>query len=232
MNDNGAQGLAAASQSGGRSSARRRSVVKFASDWFFGLALGLLAYQGVTDALAARSQAALRAEMPGLTVPAATATTALDFSSWERDKAYWDALEPGQPFATIVCEPIGLEAVVVKGVGPQDLRRGPGWAPYTDVPGPTGNCGISGHRTTYGAPFRRIDRLRLGDTIVLAGPFTTYVYEVKRVFVVRPDQTEVFATTEEPSLTLTACHPPYSARYRLVVRAVMVGAAPIQDERR
>lgn len=231
MKDSDAQGSAAASQPASRSSARRRSAVRLASDWFFGLALGLLAYQGVTDGLAARSQAALRSEMPGLTRPAPAAPAALDFSAWERDRAYWDALEPGQPFATIVCEAMDLDAVVVKGVEPPDLRRGPGWAPYTDLPGPTGNCGISGHRTTYGAPFRRIDRLRPGDRIVLAGPFTTYLYEVKRVFVVRPDQTEVFATTEEPSLTLTACHPPYSARYRIVARAVLVGATPNQAGR-
>ncbi len=169
--------------------------------------------------------------MPALTAPAPSATAALDFSAWERDKAYWDALKPGQPFATIVCEAIGLDAVVVKGVEPRDLRLGPGWAPYTDVPGPTGNCGISGHRTTYGAPFRRIDRLERGDRISLVAPHTTYTYEVERVFVVRPDQTEVFATTEEPSLTLTACHPPYSARYRIVARAVLVGATPNQAGR-
>jgi len=230
MKDIDTQGPAAASPPGSSPSARLRSVARLASDWLFGFALGLLAYQGVTDGLAARSQAALRSEMPGLTAPAPAVTSVFDFSAWERDKAYWDGLEPGQPFATIVCEAMGLDAVVVKGVEPRDLRRGPGWAPYTDVPGPIGNCGISGHRTTYGAPFRRIDRLRPGDRIVLAGPFTTFEYEVKRVFVVRPDQTEVFATTEEPSLTLTACHPPYSARYRIVARAVLVGATPSQAE--
>lgn len=220
-------GTAGASHEVLRRAARRRSFARLASDWFFGVALGLLAYQGVTDGLAARSQAALRAEMPALAAPASEPVTgALDFSAQKRDAAYWAALEAGEPFATIMCKTIDLDAVVVKGVAPQDLRRGPGWAPYTDVPGPTGNCGISGHRTTYGAPFRRIDRLNQGDRIELAAPFTTYVYEVERVFVVRPNQTEVFATTEEPSLTLTACHPPYSARYRIVVRAKLVAAIP------
>lgn len=226
MPEGGTRSTAAISGEAEQGRPRRLSFARLASDWFFGLALGLLAYQGVTDGLAARSQAALRAELPGLTASSPAVAPALDLSAWERDKAYWAALKPGQPFAAIISEAIGLDAVVVKGVEPQDLRRGPGWAPYTDVPGPTGNCGISGHRTTYGAPFRRIDRLRQGDRIVLVAPYTTYTYVVERSFVVRPDQTEVFATTEEPSLTLTACHPPYSARYRIVVRARLVAAAP------
>lgn len=213
---------------GRRESSRGSFAARLASDFFFGVALGLLVYYGVTDVLAERSQQVLRAQAPSLAVRTAgsEATATLDFSAWQGDKAYWAALGSGEPFARIVCDAIRLDAVVVKGVAARDLARGPGWAPYTDVPGPTGNCGISGHRTTYGAPFRRVDRLKPGDAIILIAPYTTYRYEVTRVFVVRPDQVEVFATTEEPSLTLTACHPPYSARYRIVVRAKMVEASP------
>ncbi|MDI6843383.1 MAG: class E sortase [Anaerosomatales bacterium] len=207
---------------------RRVFVARLASDCLFGIALGLVAYYGVTDALAARSQQLLRAEAPRMAAAtvADDGAAAFDFSAWDKDKVYWASLGSGEPFGRIACEAIGLDAVVVKGVAPRDLVRGPGWAPYTDVPGPQGNCGISGHRTTYGAPFRRLDKLKAGDVVTLVGPYTTFRYEVERVFVVRPEQVEVFATTEEPSLTLTACHPPYSARYRIVVRAKMVAAAP------
>ncbi|MCL4078370.1 class E sortase [Coriobacteriia bacterium Es71-Z0120] len=208
-------------------SARAVSRTRLMSNWFFGVALGILAYYGVTDLLAERAQQVLRAESPALSALAISheVTTTLDFSAWKNDAAYWAALREGEAFARLVCDAMGLDAVVVRGVAPRDLTRGPGWAPYTDVPGPTGNCGISGHRTTYGAPFRRIDRVKPGDAIVLVAPYTTYRYVVERVFVVRPDQVEVFDTTDTPSLTLTACHPPYSARYRIVVRAKMVGAS-------
>lgn len=206
---------------------RRIPVARLLSNWFFGMALGILAYHGVTDMLAGRAQQVLRSESQALFASVASygGASTLDLDAWDDDVAYWTALREGEAFARIVCDAMGLDAVVVKGVAPRDLTLGPGWAPYTDVPGPTGNCGISGHRTTYGAPFRRIDHLKPGDTIVLVAPYTTYRYEVERVFVVSPDQVEVFGTTVEPSLTLTACHPPYSARYRIVVRAKMVGAS-------
>jgi len=92
-----------------------------------------------------------------------------------------------------------------------------------------GTCGISGHRTTYGAPFFRIDELTPGDIIDLYSPFRRYRYHVIESLVVTPDQIEVVAPTEEPLLTLTACHPPYSARYRLAVRARLVEVRRIED---
>lgn len=71
-------------------------------------------------------------------------------------------------------------------------------------------------------PFGRLDVLAAGDTIDLYSPYRRYRYEVVRTFVVTPDRVEVIAHTEEPMLTLTACHPPYSARQRLIVQARLV----------
>ena len=57
----------------------------------------------------------------------------------------------------------------------QDRRRGrrarPAQAgarplPETPLPGQEGNAAIAGHRTTYGAPFNRIDELKPGDEII------------------------------------------------------------------
>ncbi len=197
-----------------------------------GVALGLGAYYGITDLAGRLRQDAMRdqladlgpiaAEDPGAYV-AEVATETLDFSGWEdEDKAYWDALEDGGAFGRLVIGQMELDAVVVKGHSRANLKKGPGWVDYTDYPGPTGNCGISGHRTTYGAPFRRLDSVAEGDTIDLYSPYRRYRYRVDDVFQVRPDQTEVMFSTPEPSLTLTACHPPYSARFRLVVRASLV----------
>jgi LPXTG-site transpeptidase (sortase) family protein len=196
-----------------------------------GAALGLAAYVGVTDAVHAFDQSALRGEMvPALRsalLPALVGypegAPVLDFEAWDaEDGAYWDALPAGGPFARIVAPKMGLDTVVVKGTDVGDLRRGPGWIVTTDVPGATGNTGISGHRTTYGHPFGNLDALRSGDTIDLYSPYRRYRYEVVRVFAVAPDRVEVVAHTEEPMLTLTACHPPYSARERLIAQARLV----------
>jgi sortase A len=199
----------------------------------FGLALGLVAYYGLTTLLGALAQRDLQAtavavsayttEAPEVLLKVEDPGPVLDFTNWaEEDKLYWSALESGAVFARIVIPAIELDTLVVNGVSTGDLRRGPGWIDWTDLPGPSGTCGISGHRTTYGAPFARIGELEPGDTIDVYSPYRRYRYEVTRSLVVLPHQTEVVEPTEHPSLTLTACHPPYSAQYRLAVQAYLV----------
>jgi len=195
---------------------------------FLGVAVGLLGYYGLTNLVSLVGQARLRDELVrfgGVSADAAKDIGVVDgpqfdFANWDtEDKAYWDGLGNGDVFGRLVIDRVGLDTIVVKGVGVSDLKRGPGWAPYTDLPGPGGNCGISGHRTTYLAPFRRLDEMKVGDAIDLYSPFRRYRYTVTKVFTVTPDQVEVFDTTETPTLTLTACHPPFSAKYRIVVQA-------------
>jgi len=219
----------------GRSARWRRA----ASNVAFGIALGLLSYYALTTALTQVAQHELRndnsdvvafaAEEPGEALAPESAAV-LDFEGWEQeDGSYWAGLPEGDVFGRIVIPAIELDTLVIKGVQPADLRRGPGWIDWSNLPGPTGTVGISGHRTTYGAPFRRVEELAPGDTIDLYSPYRRYRYEVTRTLIVRPDQTEVVDPTEHPSLTLTACHPPFSARYRIAVQADLVEVRRIED---
>jgi sortase A len=132
---------------------------------------------------------------------------------------------------------IGIDDAVVQGVGVSDLRKGPGHYPETPLPGQLGNAAIAGHRTTYGAPFNRLDELAPGDEIEVTTLQGAYRYEVDEQkdadgnvsghVVVQPDQVEVLEPTENAdvpgtnlaTLTLTTCNPKYSAAERLVVRA-------------
>lgn len=126
---------------------------------------------------------------------------------------------PVRPLFLIEIPRIGLGAVVVAGVGTAELRAGPGLYPGSPAPGAEGNVAIAAHRTTYGAWFRNLDRLRPGDTIRLLVGGKSYVYRVERSWTVRPDAVWVLAPTTYPALTLTTCTPPGSAAFRLVVRA-------------
>ncbi len=122
--------------------------------------------------------------------------------------------------------------VVVEGVSHADLKKGPGHYPGTALPGQLGNVVISGHRTTYGAPFNRLDELAPGDPIVLETRTGWFTYTVRGVFVVRPSAVGVtYAVPDHPGavpaerlLTLTTCNPKYSAKQRLIVRAVLQSA--------
>lgn len=115
--------------------------------------------------------------------------------------------------------------VIVEGTSRDDLRRGPGHYAHTALPGQIGNFVVSGHRTTYSAPFNKLDRLRPGDRILIDTRSTQYVYKVTRSQVVSPTRIEVtspvpFHPGRKPKqklITLTTCHPKYSAAQRLIV---------------
>ncbi len=109
--------------------------------------------------------------------------------------------------------------VMVEGVGTSALRKGPGHYSDTPLPGQPGTVAVAGHRTTYLAPFRTINRLSRGQPIVLDMPYGRFVYRVERSRIVAPSATEVTRRVGYDRLVLTACHPLYSAAKRIVVFA-------------
>lgn len=142
------------------------------------------------------------------------------------------ALAEGEAIGQIQIPRIGLDAIVVEGVGDDDLKSGPGHYPSTPEPGQKGNAAIAGHRTTYGAPFGSIDELQPNDEITVTTVQGKFTYAVMKQddgsghIIVNPDQVEVL--NEIPgknTLTLTACHPKYSASERIIVFAQLKGEA-------
>lgn len=132
-------------------------------------------------------------------------------------------MEYGQPVARLRIPKIGVDYVVSVGTDEDALRNGPGLWRYGTVPGIPGNATVAGHRTTYGAPFRHVDRLEYGDVIEIDVPGVgTSVYEVRGTMIVDPKTTGVTAQGPGVRLTLTTCHPVGSARERMVVQAELV----------
>lgn len=134
----------------------------------------------------------------------------------------------GDAVAQIRIPKIGLDDIVVNGIGVDDLRKGPGHYPATPLPGQLGNSAIAGHRTTYGAPFGNLDQLSSGDEILLRtlqGSFTYRVYSQQVV-----DPSDVSVLNPDPNrpatITLTTCNPKYSASQRLVVQASLDSPNP------
>ena len=128
----------------------------------------------------------------------------------------------GDAVALLEIPKIGVTKTVVEGVGVSDLRKGPGHYPDTPMPGQKGNAAIAGHRTTYGAPFYRLNEVEIGDVIRVRTLQGEFDYQVDITHAVRPSQLEVVAPTDEDRLTLTTCDPRFSARRRLVVSAVLM----------
>jgi len=148
--------------------------------------------------------------------------------------------ENGDAIARVEIPSLDVDKVVVRGIQVADLRKGPGLYPSSSLPGNIGNAAIAGHRTTYGAPFNRIDELIPGDQSVLTtiqGRFTYRVTEPEEAFaehgddiagfgdghvIVNPSDTWVLDDFGDNRLTLTACTPKYSARQRIIVVAERV----------
>jgi sortase A len=127
----------------------------------------------------------------------------------------------GDPIARIEMPRIGVDKIVVAGVEKNDLKKGPGHYPETPLPGQLGNAAIAGHRTTFGQPFFDVDKLADGDEIILTTLTGRYVYRVTGQQIVSPSDYQVIATTDptRATLTLTSCHPKYTARERIIIFA-------------
>ncbi len=132
----------------------------------------------------------------------------------------------GSALGRIRIPKIGASFVVVKGTSHDDLTKGPGFYPQTPLPGISGTVAIAGHRTTYLAPFRRIDHLSHGDPIVVEMPYGRFSYVAERRLIVLPTALWVLHRVGHDRLVLSACHPLYSAARRIVVFARLVRSEP------
>ncbi len=186
----------------------------------------------------ARSQDALRDEFTATlgaptttsttTAPSATSTTqgsagtvAPPVTSPPPTQPRVPPTPKGDAVAVIEIPRIRLEKAVVEGTTVAALKKGPGRFSGMPLPGQPGNAAIAGHRTTYGAPFGRLDELRPGDEIVVTTRQGRFTYRVSGTQVVKPSDNWVLDPTEDNRLTLTTCHPRYSAAQRLIVTALL-----------
>jgi len=137
-------------------------------------------------------------------------------------------LRPGEPIGRLIIPRLGFNRIVVQGsrasggLSPSGdtvyLRGGPVHYAGTPLPGAGEPFAVAGHRTTYGAPFYRLDALRRGDPIVVVTPYGRFTYRVAKLSTVLPSDVGVLYDRGY-GLVLTTCTPRYSASHRLVAWA-------------
>lgn len=141
---------------------------------------------------------------------------------------------PGEAVYQIAIPSIGLDQTVVHGVDVEQLRKGPGHYPSCgdgfdlcadDIeetwPGEEGRVIVSGHRTTYGAPFWDLDKLQRGDQVRVETKWGNFVYRVTEKQIVAADFVGIVIPGDDAELVLTTCNPKFSAAQRLVVYSEM-----------
>jgi sortase A len=140
------------------------------------------------------------------------------------------AIPTGAAVDHLTIPDIGVDKYVVQGTSEDDLSMGPGHYPSTPLPGEIGNAAIAGHRTTYGAPFFRLNNLKTGDDIFITDTADRhFTYAVTTMKVVSPSDVSVLDPTKTAELTLTTCNPRFGDSTRLVVVAKLVAGKVLAD---
>ncbi len=130
----------------------------------------------------------------------------------------------GERLARLVIPRLNIKAVVVEGVGDEELRLAVGHVPGTGLPGREGNIALAAHRDTF---FRGLGKLQAGDVIRLTTLTGDHEYEVEWTKVVAPKDVWVMDDVGGQVLTLITCFPFHyvgSAPDRYIVRARLVPA--------
>ncbi|MHB8328429.1 MAG: class E sortase [Acidimicrobiales bacterium] len=171
-----------------------------------------LAFPTISDWYASRAQNALSAELDNPIIAGQVAR---------------GTAGSGNPIGRIAIAAIGVNMVIVQGVGTGALAKGPGHYPGTPMPCTVGDVAVAGHRTTFLHPFYNLNELKVGDLIEISTPAASCTYLVAGApFAVSPSDLAVVANSPgRYMLTLTTCTPRGSAAQRLVVKAVMLPAS-------
>jgi sortase A len=135
--------------------------------------------------------------------------------------------EPVVEIGRLAIPALGVDQPLFDGVSLTNIDHGPSHWPGTAMPGHVGNVVVAGHRVTRTRPFRNLDQLQPGDQAIFTTAEGQSVYEFTGIEIVTPDRVDIVDQTPEPTATFYACHPPGSARYRIVARWRLV-SAPFQ----
>jgi sortase A len=156
----------------------------------------------------------------------------------------------GQGIANIYIPRFGRDYAftIVQGTSEGDLEKGPGHYVGTALPGGVGDFAVAGHRVGKGEPFLNLDKLKPGDAVIIETKTDWFVYRVEgnvtthdlsvrdangvpgreivspsdgNVIAPIPDSPGKTPTDNDHYLTMTTCHPKFTANQRMIVHAVL-----------
>ena len=141
-------------------------------------------------------------------------------------RAYRRQVERGEAVGRLKVPRLGLNMLVVNGTDAHSLRKGPGRYMGSAMPGEGELVYIAGHRTTYSAPFSRIEKLQRGDRVTFVLPYGTFDYRITRHVIVKDTALRVLRSPGREVIALQACHPRFFASHRYIAYAEPVRVLP------
>ncbi|WP_239405214.1 sortase [Frankia sp. Cj3] len=131
-------------------------------------------------------------------------------------------ITPGVPVAIVEIPRLKVRQVVVEGTTSGALTRGLGHRRDTPLPGQAGTAVVYGRRSTFGAPFAKLDKLRIGDEIVATTGLGSATFTVVEVRDGRTPPRPLTAPVNR--ITLVTSAPAVSPSHTLVVTAKLTTA--------
>ncbi len=127
----------------------------------------------------------------------------------------------------LVIPSLGLEQEIFESADQSALKKGVWRYPRASSPDQGMNTVLIGHRFTYGGPavFYHLDKVKVGDTVVLYWNQKKHEYRVDAMTEVAPTATEIQRKdTGKETLTIYTCTPLVTAKNRLVIQASPLNA--------
>ena len=118
----------------------------------------------------------------------------------------------------------------------ENLRKGAAVMGETSLPLGTkdSNCVIAAHRGYQGIPyFREIEKLEIGDKVILQNPWEKLSYRVEQIKIIKPDDSDQIRIQKgKDMITLLTCHPYRShGKFRYVVYCIRDQGQKISDQK-
>lgn len=126
---------------------------------------------------------------------------------------------------------IDLTLPIMEGTTEHVLLQAIGHMKETPMPGQEGNAAFAGHRShTLSRFFNRLDELGILDEVYIKTKTTQQRYEVYDIQIVKPTDIQVLEPDiKGPAITLITCHPLYSNKQRLIVKAKLIEEKPLSE---
>ncbi|MGD6831765.1 class D sortase [Sutcliffiella halmapala] len=134
----------------------------------------------------------------------------------------WGRMDIGDLIGNLAIPELEASIPIYHGASEKELTKGIGHVANSKLPGEDGNIVLSGHRDTV---FRRLGELEVGDSLHVENGGQSYHYKIKRIRIVKADDTTVLVPKPKETLTVTTCYPFRfigSAPERYVLEAVRI----------
>lgn len=139
-------------------------------------------------------------------------------------------------FGYISIKKMNVKLPLYLGATLQNMRKGAATMGETSLPIGTknSNCVIAAHRGYQGIPyFREIEKLKVGDKVIIQNPWEKLTYKVDQIKIIKPDDSDQIRIQKgKDMVTFLTCHPYRShGKFRYVVYCVRDKGQKVSDQK-